>query len=345
MKDQYEVTIGIPVFRALNYIKDTMDSALKQTFSDIEYLVVDDYGNDGTIEYISFLKNNNHRGKDIRILKNDKNHGVSFCRNRIIDEAKGKYLFFMDADDLIEPYTIQYLYSTLIHNQTQISYGSYEIVDKVSNGPTKVYQKKSIVLEGEDTLATYAFKHNNIFHVSICNCLINIDFLRKTKLRFMNVSFWEDMAFTTELVTKINRAVLLSDITYHYIRHEDSLSHYCCREQLNKDEIMQNISVLQTLKSKTKDLSTKPYVDYLCYNLEMTSFYIVCHILKNYNRIIPMISFIELRDILRHPLSIIDILGFKHMKLYNLVFWLLAYLPIILFIPAIQLIGRYKKAV
>lgn len=141
MKDQYEVTIGIPVYKSVDFIWDTMTSALNQTFTDIEFLIVDDCGQDATMDIISQMQNSHPRGKDIRILKNDKNRGVSFCRNRIIDEAKGRYLYFLDSDDTIEPNTLQLLYDGIIQNDVQIAYGSYEIIDGIGNSPNEVYQK------------------------------------------------------------------------------------------------------------------------------------------------------------------------------------------------------------
>ena len=344
MSAQYDVTIGIPVYRAVQYIRDSLCSALNQTFPSIEFLIVDDCGMDGTMDIVYFLQKTHPRGHDIRILNNYKNYGVSFCRNRIIDEARGRFLFFMDADDMIEPDTIKFLYSALTQNHAQISYGSYDIIDRIGNGPTQVYQKALKVLEDEDALAIYAFKHNNIFHVSVCNCLIFLDFLRQTEIRFMNVSFWEDMAFTTELVTKVDKAVLLSDVTYHYIRHEGSLSHYYDRDRLKKDEILRNVSILQILKDKAVYLSEKPYIAYLCYNLEMSSFYAVCYILRNYNIINPTFSSLEMKNILKHPMSINEIWKFKNKRFSNLSFFFLALLPNSLFVLVIRLIGKMKNA-
>ena len=53
MKDHYEVTIGIPVYKSVDFIRDTMTSALNQTLPDIEFLIVDDCGQDGTMAIIS----------------------------------------------------------------------------------------------------------------------------------------------------------------------------------------------------------------------------------------------------------------------------------------------------
>jgi glycosyltransferase involved in cell wall biosynthesis len=345
MKEQYEVTIGIPVYQSVDYIRDTMNSALNQSFSDIEFLIVDDCGHDGTMDVISHLQTNLPRGKDIRILVNEKNEGVSYSRNRIIDEARGRFLYFMDSDDTIEPNTIQLLYDAIIQHHVQVAYGSYEITDGIGNSPNEIYQKDALVLRGEDELAMYAFKNNHIFHVSACNHLINLEFLRQSNVRFIDASYWEDMVYTTELVTKIESAVLLPDITYHYLRRQDSLSHYQDRISYEKSEILKNASILKRLKNKCIALRGKSYLPYHCYNLEMNSFYMVCHIIQKNDRIVPNFTYGEMRMILQHPMTLKDILLFQERIVPNLLFRLIGHLPFFLFIPFIRLIGKLKKAI
>ena len=345
MKDLYEVTIGIPVYQSVDYIQDTMNSALNQSFSDIEFLVVDDCGNDGTMDVIYHFQANHPRGKDIRILINEKNKGVSFSRNRIIDEAKGRFLYFMDSDDTIESNTIQLLYDAIIQHHVQVAYGSYEIIDGIGNSPNERYQKDALVLRGEDELAMYAFKNNHIFHVSACNHLINLEFLRQSDVRFIDASYWEDMVYTTELVTKIESAVLLPDITYHYLRHDGSLSHYQKRDTYGKKEIMENVSVLNILKQKCVKMKGKKYLPYICCNVGMVSFYLSCHVIRNTNLIKPMISIKEIHDMMRCPIPIKEILMFKHKKISNLLFALLSIIPISIFKPSIWALSKYKNII
>ena len=345
MKENYAVTIGIPVFKSLCYIEDTMNSALAQTFPDIEFLIVDDCGNDGTIDIVKYFQTIHPRGNNIRIIHNETNKGVGYSRNRIIDEAKGSYLYFMDSDDTIEANTIFLLFQAVCNNSAQIAYGSYEIIDCVNDNSRHVYQKNSLVLSGENELAMYAFKNNHIFHVSVCNHLINMAFLRQTGVRFTDVAYWEDMLYTTELVTKVKESVMIPEITYHYFRRPGSLSNYQVREKLEKREIMMNISVINKLKEMSKNMLVKPYLPYLCYNLEMNSFYTVCQIMKKYNMIVPKIKRIEMRNILNHPISLFNVLKFKHKRLANFVFWVVGNLPIPLFVPTIWLLGKIKSAI
>lgn len=344
MIPEYEVTIGIPVYRSVQYIKSSLLSALNQTFQDIEFLLVDDAGNDGSMDIVSNLQKSHPRGKNIHVLVNEINNGVSYSRNRIIDEAKGRYLYFMDSDDAIEPNTIQLLYDALTSNQVQIAYGSYEIIDGIGEKPTEVYQKDALVLKGKDELAMYAFRNNHIFHVSVCNHLLNLHFLRQSDIRFIDASYWEDMVYTTELVTIVESAVLLPDITYHYLRRPGSLSHYQNRVLLEKEEVLKNASTLIFLKDKCLDYKDKPYLPDLCYNLEMNSFYMACHILHKKDLIIPKMSLKEVRDLLRHPISLRDIALFDCKMLSNIMFAILGLLPLVLFLPTFYLIGKLKRA-
>ena len=145
---KYDVTIGIPVYRAESYIRKTMESALLQTYSSIEYLIVDDGGGDQSIDIIYELITSHPRGKDIRVLSHPQNQGVSASRNQIIDEARGDYLYFMDADDLIEENTIALLIQNIRQYNAEVVFGSYEKIEL--SGERKVYQYPSLLLFGED---------------------------------------------------------------------------------------------------------------------------------------------------------------------------------------------------
>jgi len=341
---QYEVTIGIPVYKAVDYIEKTMESVLSQTFQSIEFIIIDDCGNDGSMNVIERLQWEHPRGDSIHVIHNNKNIGVGLSRNKIIDNAQGKYLYFLDSDDLIEPETIQILYDAVVNNHAQVAYASYEIIDCVNNISPQIYQKPFMLLTGREELATYVFKYNHIFHSSACNILFDLELLRNTGIRFLDISFWEDMAFTTELATKVRRAVLLPNITYHYMIRSNSLSHYQQFTQINKNEILNIVHVLNYLKQKSKQLMGKTYLPFLCYNLEMNSFYAACYILKNHQVIIPKIRYYEIKEILHHPMNLMCILRFHDKRLSNLFFWFLGILYVPFLIPAIWLCGKLKKA-
>ena len=342
---KFDVTIGIPVYKSKDYIAKTMESALSQSFKSIEFLVIDDCGEDGSIEIVQRLQREHPRGKNIHILYNNQNCGVGVCRNMIIDNALGNYLYFLDSDDIIEPFAIQLLYDSILQYSVDVAYGSYDIIDCIANSPVEVYQKNSMVITKEDELATYVFKNSKIFHVSVCNCLINLSFLRNTNVRFVDAQYWEDFAFTYEFVPYVKCAVLFSDITYHYLRRGGSLSHYEVRDYIEKKEIINNLSVISYIKKVCNQYKVKEYLPYLCYNLEVNIFYMICNIIKNYLIIFPNISVKEMHCAIRHPLSLSDILQFRKKLLPNLLFWFLGAMPTFIFYHFILFLAKLKKLI
>lgn len=338
----YEVTIGIPAYKAADYIEKTMESALNQTFESIEYLVVDDCGNDGTIEVVERLKNEHPRGEDIHIHYNKENLGVGKSRNIILEQAQGDYLFFLDSDDILELDAIEKMVQVAHAYQTDVVYGSWTRVDKIHHTPIQPSQYPDIQLLKPDELAMYAFKNYSSFRISVCNALFKLSTIRETHLHFLDAVFWEDLAFTYDFVPMVEKAVLLSDITYHYICRPGSLSQYQDREQLDMKEILRNVSTVDYLKKKCQQYEGKNYFSYMYYNLEMNSFYIVCYVLKHRHKISQVIIDKDLQSYMHSPIGFSKILLFRKKKTSCLVLWMLAHLPAYLFVYSIRWIGKIK---
>lgn len=341
--NKYDVTIGIPVYNAEKYIRKTLESALSQTFANIEFLILDDRGTDNSIEVIEDIKREHPRGKDIRIVSQPKNMGVAQARNRIIDEAQGRYLYFMDSDDVISDNCISLLYSNILEHQAEVVFGSYEKVELFKNESEPIlYQYPNVCLFGDGKLAEFSYRCYGGIQASACNYLVSVDLLRKNNLKFINSRYWEDMVFTFELVTHVSRAVMLSDITYSYLCRDNSLSNYQVRNKIDKSEILNNVSTVDVLKRNTRNLLGKPYLGNRCYNIVMTDFYIICNVLKNKKIITPEIIDRELKSFLSHPLRLKEIVSLKGGVAKNFFLYTLGKLPVFAFIPVIKMIGRKK---
>ncbi len=89
-----KVSVIIPTYNRLSMVKEAIDSVLKQDFEDFELIVVDDASTDGTVEEIK------RYGGRVRLLQHFENRGVSAARNKGILHARGKYIAFLDSDDL-----------------------------------------------------------------------------------------------------------------------------------------------------------------------------------------------------------------------------------------------------
>lgn len=336
----YDVTIGIPVYKSVDYVQRSIDSALNQTYSSIEFLLIDDGGADGSIEIVEQMKADHHRGRDIRIIKNEQNKGVAAARNRIIDEASGEYLYFMDSDDVIAENTIELMMQYAHQFDAEIVFGSYERIELT--GKKTVFQYPAIQLLEKDDLAIFAYRKYAGIQASACNFLVKTSILRKYHHRFIDTDYWEDLVFTFDLVTMIKRAVLLSDITYSYLCRENSLSNYQQRNQISKDEIMKNIRSIEHLKHTSSSLYNKVYFPNRCFNIMMTDLYIACHIIKRRKAIVPSFSNQEIKAILSYPVTFLQICHFRQSRLKNFALLILSKLPSPLCVAAIRILYRYK---
>ncbi len=340
------VTIGIPLYNAEGVIRRTVESALAQTFGSIEILVVDDCGTDGSVAVVRDMQESHPRGSAIRIVSQPKNMGVGPARNRIIDEAHGRYLYFMDSDDLIVPETISILYDNMVRHDAEIVFGSYlKIGTDGAEGSREEYVYPETVLTEADGLASFAFRRYGGIQASVCNYLVDLHFLRGTGLRFIEASFWEDMVFTHTLTTYVSRAVLLPTVTYHYICHDNSLSNYQKRNRIERDEVLGNVATIDWLKGQTPRLAGKRYLGNWCACIMMTDFYMVCNALKNINLITPPLTRADYKAIMRHPLRLAEILALKSSRMKNILFYALGRLPAALSVWIIRQAGRRKGLV
>ena len=328
---KYDVTIGVPIYNVEPYIARSLESALAQTYPSIEFLLVDDFSSDLSADIVRRFQINHPRGADIRLLSNPKNLGVSASRNRIIDEARGEYLFFMDADDVIDEDTISLLIQMIRQCQAEVAFGSYEKIE--ISGLKTIYQYPDIQLLENESLARFAYRKFGGVQASACNYLVKLSILRENHLRFIDVNYWEDLVFTFDLVTYIRRAVLSSQITYHYLCRENSLSHYQNRQEINKDEILNNIKAVNVLKPER------------CYVVMMTYFYMICNILKRGKHIAPPFTYQEIRSLMSHPATFKEICSFQHVRFKNLLLFLIGKLPSFLCVETIRCLGKMKKLV
>ena len=340
---KYDVTIGIPVYKSVDFIQRSLASALNQSYSSIEFLIIDDGGADGSMDIVDRMKAEHSRGNDIRIIKHEHNKGVAASRNRIIDEASGDYLYFMDSDDMIAENTIELMMQQVRQFNAEIVFGSYEKIE--TTGERVVYQYPQIQLLGKDELASFAYRKYAGIQASACNYLVKISLLREHHHRFINTDYWEDLVFTFDLVTMIKRAVMLSDITYHYICRKGSLSNYQRRSTISKEEIFRNVHTVDYLKETSSLLYNKVYYPQRCYNIVMTDFYIACSVLKHRKDIAPFISNREIRQMMTHPATFCQICSFRSARLSNFFLFLLGKLPSSLCVLGIWCVGLMKKLI
>jgi glycosyltransferase involved in cell wall biosynthesis len=107
------VSILIPAYNAAPYIAETLDSALAQTWYNIEIIVVDDGSRDDTLAIAK-----TYESKRVKVISQDKNRGQTAALNRSLAEAQGDFIQYLDADDILEPQKIEVQVNRLLNEPT-----------------------------------------------------------------------------------------------------------------------------------------------------------------------------------------------------------------------------------
>ena len=120
------VSIIMPSYNTAKYIADSVNSVIKQTYKNWELIIVDDCSTDHTDEIVNeFLED-----KRIKYLKNEKNSGAAISRNRALREAKGRWIAFLDSDDLWVPEKLEKQINFMKENKYSYSYSYYQEIDE-----------------------------------------------------------------------------------------------------------------------------------------------------------------------------------------------------------------------
>lgn len=340
---QYEVTIGIPVYNSEKYLKETLESALSQTFPSIEYLIMDDCSTDTSMAIVQEYQQTHPRGEHIRIIHQPRNMGIGIARNRIIDEAQGQYLYFLDADDIITPDAISLLHENAIQNDAEMVYASHERIEEFDgNHNTTVFQHAKRNFTQENEFANYAYEEYGRLPAPVWNILFRMEVFRKNQLRFADTNFWEDFTFHMDLPSYVTRVSMLPDITYKYICRSGSLSNFQKRTHIDKQEIEKTIAAVEHVKANSYRIADKPYFPQRMCKVMLTCFFMVCHIIQKQEYIEPKFTNSELHSLLKSPVPLSKTLSFRKCWSKNLLLCLLGILPSSVSLLLVKLIGGMK---
>jgi len=123
------VSIIMPSYNTAKYLTETIESVLAQTYTNWELIIVDDCSSDSTDDVIkAYLQDSR-----IHYFKNEANSGAAVSRNKALLKAKGKWIAFLDSDDLWLPEKLEKQIQFMEANNYHFSYTNYEEIDENSN--------------------------------------------------------------------------------------------------------------------------------------------------------------------------------------------------------------------
>ena len=207
MNAQILVSVIIPAYNAGKYIEKAVQSVFKQTYPNIEIIVVNDGSTDDTLDVLS-------RFPEVKIVST-LNKGVSHARNVGIEASRGEYISFLDADDELECDAIESLLKSSLKNNADICAGLLSFTHKKEDGYTEH-------VIGGDALLRYCIE-DNPYTNSACAKIYKRSFVDKTRFA-LGMRAHEDSFFIFELALEKPKCVLINKTIYFIVAHESSAS-------------------------------------------------------------------------------------------------------------------------
>ena len=120
-----EISIITPSYNSAEYLEETIQSVLHQTFQDWEWLITDDQSQDLSVEIIK-----KYHDPRIKLLVLDKNSGAGEARNNALSRAEGRFITFLDSDDYWEPEFLEKMLNFMKENKAELAYSGYARCDE-----------------------------------------------------------------------------------------------------------------------------------------------------------------------------------------------------------------------
>ncbi|MDY4077777.1 MAG: glycosyltransferase family 2 protein [Clostridium sp.] len=208
--ENIDLSIIVPAYNVSEFIEECINSVLKQkTEFKYELIVINDGSKDDTLDKINLFKEDSH----LKII-NQENRGFSGARNRGIDEAKGKYIMFLDSDDLLCENSIEKLMKTAYDKKADIVQGAYYTFDKNGN---KFYTNiEPIEIDrrvDNKEISVPGFPWGKVYRAQLFE-----------KVRFP-LDFWYEDTIVNYLLARLsNKYIAISDYIYGYRINEKGIT-------------------------------------------------------------------------------------------------------------------------
>lgn len=246
-----KVSVIVPVYNSEQELRDCLGSLVEQTEKDIEIIVIDDASTDNSPEIEAEYQK---KYPNVKVYRNERNLGQSETRNRGIELAEGDYIAFLDSDDYVNPGMYEELYQAAVDNNMPEL-----IVTGLSFVKGNEYRKKDLTFIGKQS-TTIIHPMDNPDQVffespSLCNKLFRKDTVKNYK--FLDVSAWEDIAFSYSRFMEAN--TVISKPTANYFYRRDVSNGVSAKNFKENDKITDIFVVADELEEELKRNGKYPF--------------------------------------------------------------------------------------
>lgn len=214
-----KVSVIIPVYKAEKYISETIVSLRRQTLKELEFIFIDDKGNDNSFNIIQESAKVDSR---IILIQNNSNIGAGASRNKGIEIARGDFIAFMDSDDLLSPFFYEKLYNKAQQENLLVVKANVKILNKDGSKiirSTNNHIKNQLTLF-ESMLCLHTSEHFSAIYSKEAIIKANAKYHESLRLG-------EDVFFLMTLMRTIptKRFGIIDDVFYIYRMNENSITH------------------------------------------------------------------------------------------------------------------------
>lgn len=219
------ISIVIPIYNAEKYLEECLNSIKSQTYKNFEVIMVNDGSKDDSETIcMNFLRSDSR----FRYLKKA-NGGVSSARNVGLDNVKGDYITFIDADDWVDENHLEILIDGIIKNNCEVAISSYmRFINTRETYLINIYsnQEKYLLNYGKMNREKFLTELPKLISINNSfNCAVSKLFSRRLveDIRFdSNIIYAEDLDFYFKLYLKANNFIFINAETYIYRQHDES---------------------------------------------------------------------------------------------------------------------------
>lgn len=206
-----KISVIVAAYNAEQYLLEAMESALNQTIDDYEVIVINDGSTDSTLDILTDLSKDYNQ---LRII-NKENGGPSSARNAGLEIAQGEFIYFIDADDILEMDALEKMYDRAIETEADMIIANYDIFS--GDSVTKINNLKNLL----NSANIPRFSRTILWTFSLWNKLFKKSIIDENNLRFPPISYSEDGVFTMRFVYHSSKIAGLNKVVYHYRRMYD----------------------------------------------------------------------------------------------------------------------------
>lgn len=245
MSQNHLISIILPTYNSETFISETIFSVINQTYQNWELIIIDDCSTDNSILIVdSFLKNE----KRIKFFKNKTNSGAAISRNIGLENSSGRFVSFIDSDDVWELNKLEIQIKFMIVNNYPISFTEYSLIDEKGIALNKTMK---VVKE----IDYYGYLKNTIIGMSTSM----IDMTKTEKFEFKNIRTRHDTYLWITLLKRGLIAQGLNKTLVNYRVRKDSIS-------ANKYKAARQVWKLYYNFEKLGLLKSTYYFSYYIYN-------------------------------------------------------------------------------